>query len=157
MIFVTVGTQLPFRRLIDAMDRIAGDLDEPAIAQVGPETGDWPNLTHSANLAPDRFEETFEEARLVVAHAGIGTILSAKRFGKPLVVLPRRYALGEHRNDHQLATARAVQDLTGVHVAWEVEDLPTLVGRTDLTPANGEASAAHAALIDRLRDFIGDA
>ena len=90
----------------------------------------------------------------MVAHAGIGTILSAKRWARPLVILPRRHALGEHRNDHQIATARQVETLPGIHVAWEAADLEALLARRDLTPANETPSPSHAALVARLRAFI---
>lgn len=91
----------------------------------------------------------------MVAHAGIGTILSAKRLGKPLVILPRRHALGEHRNDHQLATAREVAAQTGVYIAWETEDLAGLLARDDLVPATEVPSPSAGALIARLQGFIG--
>ena len=45
-----------------------------------------------------------DAAAAIVAHAGMGTILTALETGKRLLVMPRRAALGEHRNDHQLAT-----------------------------------------------------
>ena len=153
MIFVTVGTQLPFPRLIGAMDALAGALDEEIIAQTGPYDGVLAHMTGSENLVPEAFERHFTGARLVVAHAGIGSILSAKRYGKPLIVLPRREALGEHRNDHQLATAKAVETVRGVHVAWETDDIAALVAR-DLEPAGEEMSPGREALIGRLKDFI---
>ena len=157
MIFATVGTQLPFPRLIDALAALAPALGEEIIAQTGASEGNWPELDLRPTLTPAEFETAFTSARIVVAHAGIGTILSAKRYGKPLVILPRRHALGEHRNDHQLATARQVETLPGIHVAWEVSDLEPLLRRTDLDPASDAQSASHAALIDRLRGFIGAA
>ena len=154
MIFATVGTQLPFARLIDALDALAQDLGEEVIAQTGPSEGAWPHLDLRDRLAPAEFEALFTAARVVVAHAGIGTILSAKRYGKPLIILPRRHDLGEHRNDHQLATARQVEALPGIHVAWETADLGPLLTRPDLTPASDVPSPSHAALIARLRGFI---
>ena len=156
MIFVTVGTQLPFPRLINAMDAVAEQAGEDVIAQTGPDAGSPKNIRTFASLKPSEFEENFRSARVIVAHAGIGTILSAKRFGKPLIILPRRADLGEHRNDHQIATARQVEKLTGVHVAWREDELSGLLNDTELEPANEEASATHTALLDRLRVFIGD-
>lgn len=154
MIFVTVGTQLPFPRLIDAMNALAPDLGEEVVAQTGPEPGDWPHLTQHQKLTPEAFEGLFRDARVIVGHAGIGTILSAKRYGKPLIVLPRRHALGEHRNDHQLATARQVEKLDGVTVAWEAEALGDLLRRPGLPAASDSPSPSHAALIAYLRDAI---
>ena len=36
MIFVSTGTQLPFDRLIEMVDRIAGELDEEIVVQAKP-------------------------------------------------------------------------------------------------------------------------
>lgn len=154
MIFATIGTQLAFPRLIDALNDLAPQLDEPVIAQTGPEPGNWPHLDTRPRLAPAEFDALFAEARIIVAHAGIGTILSAKRHHKPLVVLPRKHALGEHRNDHQLATARQVETLPGIHVAWETADLARLLTMPDPEAASDRPSPSHAALIARLQDFI---
>ncbi|MCA0942148.1 glycosyltransferase family 28 protein [Salipiger pacificus] len=159
MIFATVGTQLPFPRLIDALNAIAPRHGEPVIAQVGASlTEHWANLDARRTLAPQEFSALFSEARVVVSHAGIGSILSARRFGKPLILFPRRAALGEHRNDHQMATVRHVKGLRGVHVAFEQGELERLLLAPGLESA-GEDSApspAHQALIERLHSFIQD-
>lgn len=154
MIFTTVGTQLPFPRLVGALDSIAAQLGEEIIAQIGPDPNSYPNLSTQPNVAPDEFQRLFSSARLVVGHAGVGTILSAKRFSKPLVLMPRRHELAEHRNDHQLATAKAVEKLPGIYIAWHVEDLPSLLRREDLDPATNDESPTHSALIERLKKFI---
>lgn len=156
MIFATVGTQLPFDRLIDALDAIAPELDEPIVAQTGVTAGTWPNLTVHAALPPAEFERRFADARVVVAHAGVGTILSAKRLGKPLIIVPRRHGFGEHRNDHQLATAKHVEGLRGVHVAWEVNEIAPLLRAPALEPASEAPSPARDALVARLRGFLAE-
>lgn len=158
MIFVTVGTQLPFPRLIDAMNALAAGLDEPVVAQTSTATPEelarWDALDVRPFIGPQEFEATLRAARLLVAHAGMGSILSAQRWEKPLIVLPRRHALGEHRNDHQMATARRFQDRPGIHVAWEDTDLARLVHATDLAAAAETRTPARDALIARLRSFI---
>lgn len=156
MIFATVGTQLPFPRLIDALNDLAPDLDEEIVAQTGAAAGDWPNLDIRDRLTPTDYDAVFAAARVVVAHAGIGTLLSARKFGKPLVVLPRRSDLGEHRNDHQQATAKVIATLPGIHVAWEAGDLPALLKRPDLEPAIDGTSPSREALITRLKGFVED-
>jgi UDP-N-acetylglucosamine transferase subunit ALG13 len=155
VIFATVGTQLPFPRLIAALDALAGDLDEPIVAQTAdPGAAPPRHLDARAAMDPATYDRLFAAARVVVAHAGIGTILSAQRHGKPLVIVPRRLALNEHRNDHQLATARHVSTLPGIHVAWEVTDLADLLTRPDLAPASTALSPTRDRLIARLRAFI---
>lgn len=158
MIFVTVGTQLPFPRLINAMNALAANLDEHVVAQTsGLETtnnGAWDNLVIHNTLTPAEFEQMFTTARIIVAHAGIGTILSAKTHQKPLILLPRRHALNEHRNDHQLATARYVENLTGVQIAWQVEDIAPMLEVREPEPASLSPSPSHAALLAHIKEFI---
>ena len=108
MIFATTGTQLAFPRLMAALNGLAPDLGEEIIAQAGPDPAPYPALQIAATLTPAQYEDTVTRARLIVAHAGIGTILTARRHAKPLILVPRKAALGEHRNDHQWATAEQV-------------------------------------------------
>ena len=105
MIFVVTGTQLPFDRLIKMLDEIAPELNEEIVAQVN-GSNYLPRYVNTIDiLPPDEFDSIFSRARLIVAHAGIGTIISAMQNQKPIIIFPRIAALGEHRNEHQLATA----------------------------------------------------
>lgn len=154
MIFVTTGTQLAFPRLVDAMAAIAPDLQDPIVAQIGPDTKTRPGIEICATLSPFQFEAYFKQARVVVAHAGIGSILSAKRYGKPLIMMPRRFDLGEHRNDHQAATAKEVEGRTGLYVAWTEEDLRALLLGPELAPAQDGESEKSGPLLAKIKAFI---
>ncbi len=154
MIFVATGTQLAFPRLISAMDQMAPDLEEPVVAQIGPDTETRHHIETHTSLPPAQFEELFHEARVVVAHAGIGSILMAKRLHKPLIIVPRRHALKEHRNDHQLATAREVEGTIGVRVAWDIADLRALVQHQNPPAAEPTLSPQAERLIQRVSDSL---
>jgi UDP-N-acetylglucosamine transferase subunit ALG13 len=124
MIFVTIGIQEPFDRLIKAMDEIAPQLgDIPVIAQTYAPTYKAAHIQTFEFVSPGEFDEYFKKASLIVAHAGMGTIISALVKDKPIVVLPRLKKYKEHRSDHQLATAQAIKDMNYVHVADDEEDL----------------------------------
>lgn len=153
MIFVTVGTQLAFDRLVAAVDVWAGANPSVRVfAQIGPAEQNPRHIEHAPFLSPSRTQALMEEAELIVAHAGMGTVLSALGMGKPILILPRRAGLGEHRNDHQLATARWLEGRPGVHVAWETPDLgPMLDGRQRLAGGAAIAPFASGALVERLR------
>ncbi len=155
MILLTVGTQLPFDRLVDAIDEYGRKSGEEVVAQTGdaPDARRWPHLDVRTWIAPSEFDDLLARCRVIVSHAGIGTILSAREAGRPLVVLPRRHDLGEHRNDHQMATARELAGSSGVYVAWEVGDIPALLGK-DLAPPENDQSPRLKSLIDGLRGFI---
>lgn len=117
MIFVTVGTQLPFDRLVHLMDAWAArHPDRECFAQVGTE-GEIPvAMPSTPTLSASECRERIAGADCVVSHAGMGTILTCRDLGVPLVVVPRRHELGEARSDHQRATAAALRELQGLYV-----------------------------------------
>ena len=154
MIFVTTGTQLPFPRLIKTMTLAAEELGERVVAQVGPDKTPYPNLECIHQLNPAEFKALFNEARVIVAHAGIGTMLSAKAAQKPLIIFPRRHALAEHRNDHQLATAKQVVKIPGIYVAWTDAELVDFLKQDKLMPAKTDLGPHADALLHRLKSFI---
>jgi UDP-N-acetylglucosamine transferase subunit ALG13 len=153
VILVTVGTQLPFDRLIQAVDRIAPELDEPVFAQVGKTDYVPQHMEWVAAIAPADFERRFATASRVVAHAGIGGILTARRLGKPVILFPRRAEFGEHRNDHQLATAAHLADGRTILVAQNEDELRALLKR-DLAATVRRDEAPPK--LDRLTGYLRD-
>lgn len=155
MIFVTIGTQLPFDRLVRIIDNLAPQLNEEIVAQVY-KCGFTPkNIKTVDFLAPDEFNNLFDKARLIISHAGMGTILSALQKDKPIVVFPRIAALGEHRNEHQLATAKKFKELGSVYVAMNEDELKTILLRMNLEPLAAIGKYASPDLIKSITDFIG--
>ena len=155
MIFVTIGTQLPFDRLIKIIDELAPQLNEEVVAQVY-QCGFMPkNIRTIDFLAPDEFNTLFDKARLIISHAGMGTILSALQKDKPIIVFPRIAALGEHRNEHQLATANKFKELGSVYVAMNENELRTLLLGKDLKPLSEIGKYASRSLIESIEGFIG--
>jgi UDP-N-acetylglucosamine transferase subunit ALG13 len=143
MIFVTVGTQLPFDRLVQAVDDWAGrHPDEEVFAQIGPARAWSPrHMQHARFLPPAQADGLMKRADVIVAHAGMGSVLNAMALQRPIVIVPRRAALGEHRNDHQVATARWLEERPGVFVAWEetavaglLDDRHRLSGGAPISP-----------------------
>jgi len=156
MIFVTVGTDVPFDRLVRVVDEWADRRERSDVfAQIGSTEWKPARLAYTRFLAPDEFMRRFAEARLVVAHAGMGTILSALRCEKPILVMPRHAALGETRNDHQLATARHLSTLGRINVAMDDAELRSQLDRIDELKAREPIGPyASPELIDTIRRFI---
>lgn len=156
MIFVTVGTQLAFDRLIAAVDAWAGqNPDEKVFAQIGP--GDYkPEHCEFADFVPpDNANELFRNADLIVSHAGMGSILTALKYRKPILVLPRKASLGEHRNEHQLATAKWLGKKPGVFVADGPENIAAILSaRGSLKSGDGISEYAEPAFTARLKGCI---
>lgn len=159
MIFVTVGTQLGFDRLVRSVDAwAAAHPGDEFFAQVGPSNASSyvpQHMPHAPFVSPARADELMRAADLIVSHAGMGSILTALRYRRPILIMPRKASLGEHRNDHQLATARWLADRPGVCVAWTEADVAErLDARRNLTGGPGISEYASGPLVERLNAFI---
>lgn len=128
MILLTVGTQKPFDRLIRLADAWA---EHHPNANIHAQTCDGAyipkHMKHRAFLSKEEIEALSASATLIISHAGMGSILTARRLRKPIVVVPREHRLNEHRTDHQIDTARSLDGLPGMHVCWRDGDFATVV------------------------------
>ena len=156
MIFVTVGYQMAFDRLIAAVDTWASaHPDAEVFAQIGPTEARPRHLSFTEFMDPEEFTRRVETASVLVAHAGMGSILTALQHGKPIVVMPRRGDLQETRNDHQLATARRLEGRPGLEVAMDEAALAAALDRLSGLPAPPRIpSSAQPELIGFIRGFI---
>jgi UDP-N-acetylglucosamine transferase subunit ALG13 len=156
MIFVTVGTELPFDRLIGVVDEWAGRTNRADVfAQIGDSYRRPLHICYKTFIEPAEFARRFASADVIISHAGMGTILSALQFQKPIVVMPRRASLQEHRNEHQLATARRLAALGKITVALDEAELALALDRLGELKAQERIGAyASDGLITALREFI---
>ena len=156
-VFVTVGTELPFDRLVHIVDAwaVKTGCADGVFAQIG-ENADAPKHIRWARFVDKpQFDEIFDSAEVVVSHAGMGTILSALDRQRKLLVMPRRASLGEHRNDHQLATTNRLGKLGRVDCVLDEDELVERLD--DLRTISAKPQISHYAqqsLIDALRSSI---
>lgn len=159
VIFVTVGTQLPFERLVAAVDEWVGrQVEKPDIlVQVGSGRTDYANVRCVRTLDAAGYASAIACSRLMVAHAGTGSILAALDSGIPIIVFPRDSSLGEHRDDHQFQTARQMERMGLVTVAWSVAELVALIERELAAPEERrQPRQRNTELVDYLRDWLRD-
>lgn len=151
MIFVTVGTSdEPFDRLIELVMSLPRD--EPVLIQHGASSVRPESATCIPFLAYDELIRSMQEARAVVTHAGVGSIMATLSVGKRPIVLPRLRALEEAVDDHQLELARRL-DAAGVvaHVSGEHDLVEALAASSALN--NGAVSGGNRLARD-LRRYI---
>ena len=92
---------------------------------------------------------------MIVSHAGTGTILTALEMGKPILVMPRRATLSEHRSDHQVETARFFATAKKITVAFDESELfERLDGIQLISRPNVAETRASAELINAIREFL---
>ena len=107
LIFVILGTQdKQFPRLLDAIQKQINEgnisKSEKIIVQAGSTKYKSDDMEIKDYIGVKKFEELIDEARLIICHAGVGTILTALKKNKKIIAAARLKQYGEHVNDHQL-------------------------------------------------------
>jgi UDP-N-acetylglucosamine transferase subunit ALG13 len=152
MIFVTIGSSEPFDRLLRALEGSVNG--ETMLVQRG-DSRLAPRGTSIVDFMTfDEFIHAVRRARVVVMHAGVGSVLAAISMGKRPVVVPRLRRFGEAVDDHQLPFARRLHDAGLVLL---VEDLSRL--KDAIAPAGDlkhipERSADTCSLAAELRSYF---
>ena len=156
MIFVSVGTQIGFDRLVKAIDESDIPSEHEVFAQIGDGEYIPKNFEYARMLDGKEYRRRVRESSALISHAGMGNILSSLTAQKPIIVLPRLARLGEHRNDHQLATVRHFKEIEGCFVAKTERDIEALVKEVSsfkfVTKYSGFADTS---MIVNLLDAIG--
>ena len=156
MLFLTVGYQMAFDRLTCSVDDWASQNPEVEIfAQIGPSEFKPGHLKWTQFLEPPEFTDKLKTCSGIIAHAGMGSILTALQYGKPILIMPRHGALRETRNDHQIATAKRFEHYENIIVAMSEDELPNCLQQLKkMNPATGSDPVASAQLIHSLKSFI---
>ena len=126
MIFLTLGTMnMPFDRLLRFIDQAVekGIITDEVVAQIGNTSYKPKNFKYFSFLEKEHFDFFFREADVVISHAGIGNILLAIDFQKPIIVVPRQKKFNEHVNDHQVQTAKKFEHRGIIQAIYDFDDL----------------------------------
>jgi len=158
LIFASVGSMLPFERLVRAVDEWARDNpSEEVFIQIG-ETEYEPRHAPFARMIPmTEYRQRLRDCDLFVAHVGMGSIFQALEDRKQTLMLPRHQEWGEHTTDHQLHTAERFGHLPGLKVVDTVEDLQremTALLKSPLVTGDAISNQASPELIAGVRNFL---
>lgn len=158
VIFVTIGSMFPFDRMIRIMDEWASkNRSEDMFAQIGGGAYQPTHMRWTRMIAPNEYKTVVRSSRLMVAHAGTGSVFTAAEFQKPIVLLPRRAAMKEHTTDHQLDTARWLEDKPGIFVAWTDDEVGPQIERAIRSAGTVQSqipTSAPPEFLDRIREFL---
>ena len=156
MIYATVGTMhLEFSRLIYQMDAIAEKTGERIVVQTGLGLVTPEHCEHFDFDTRERVLELQRSARVIVCHAGIGSVIDALEAGRSLVVVPRLKRLNEHNNDHQVDLAEAVERRGWGRMIRAIEELESACA--DPPPAYEGYTPAKEPLVTAVRGAIEQA
>lgn len=155
-VFVTAGTQFPFKRLDEVVSKLSADYPDWSIVyQSGP--GSDLDMLAGLSLAqvkefftPKEFKAYFDAADLVITHAGMGNIITCLEEGKLFVMFPRLSKYGEHRNDHQVDSAHAISKIYSTPVFFTVSELISYIPQS-ISPSSNSAWPKNELLVQRKR------
>lgn len=154
MILVTVGTnEARFDRLLEALAGLPAGTE--LFVQHGPSAVRPPGAACTDYLAFDEMAEKMREARAVVTHAGVGSVLTALLNGTRPIVVPRLQRFGEAVDDHQLAFGRRAASAGLVTLVEDTATLADAVARHQASPP--PPPRPDPKLVEDLRAYLADA
>jgi UDP-N-acetylglucosamine transferase subunit ALG13 len=163
LVLAIVGTDHhPFDRMTDWIDGWLANSPGPVRCIVQHGYSRPPRLAEPrARLSYQQLQDLIAEAHAVVCHGGPATIMDCRRAGLTPFVMPRKHALGEHVDNHQVLFTRRiaeaeiirlVDDETTLHrsLTEEIMKPRTATRRTVVGTGGEEAVRAIAESVHRL-------
>ena len=138
LIFVTLGTQdKQFVRLLEAVEKL--DIEEKIVAQIGTTDFESKKMELHKFLSKDEFDKYMNEARIIISHAGVGTIIEGLKLHKKMIVAARKKEYKEHVNNHQEQILNTFSDAGFILALNNFDDLHELIEK-DFTPKDFESN-----------------
>ena len=158
MIFVTVGThEQQFNRLVECMDKWAGENDEEVVIQTGYSTYEPKNAKWSKLYPYSKMVELVDKARIVITHGGPSSFIMPLQIGKTPIVVPRQYKYDEHVNDHQVKFCKEVESRMGTIVVVEdVEKLSEVIEKYDEIKKEGKNTSNNEKFCEELEGIVDE-
>lgn len=156
MILVLLGThELPFTRLLKEVEKLKneGIIDDEIIVQNGNTHYESDVLTLKPFVSYEEMEKLVEQARLIITHAGSGSIISGIKKGKVVIAAPRLEKYGEHNDNHQLELAQVFQE-QGHILVWNDGEILGDIYNQALNFVPKPFISKKEKMIKLLKDFI---
>ena len=78
-------------------------------------------------MSDNEFDKYMNNARIIITHAGVGTIIKGLKLNKTMIVAARLKKYKEHVNDHQLQILDNFSKEGYIIPLHNFEDLPKLI------------------------------
>lgn len=130
MTFITVGSseEYKFPRLLQTVDELCeeGVLDgKTTVAQVGYTEYKPKHYEYFDMISDEEFKCLVEKADVIITHAGTGSVISALKAHKKVIIFPRRFEFKEHLDNHQLELAELFASQGYTMTAMDKDELRT--------------------------------
>lgn len=126
MILVLLGTQNnDFTRLLKEVQKNIdiGTIREEVIVQAGSTKFESKDMKMFSLIPTDELLKLQEQARIIITHGGVGSIISSIKMGKKVIAIPRLAKYGEHVNDHQIQIVESFASNGLIKGVFNIEEL----------------------------------
>lgn len=127
-ILVTVGTaqEYSFTRLYTIIEELCKKgviVRDNVIVQSLEYDGTANGIRSISNIPNNEFKDLIIQSDVIISHSGTGTVTTALKFNKKVIVFPRLSKYQEHGDDHQIELAQLFEKEGYVLVAYSEEQL----------------------------------
>lgn len=159
LIFASVGSRFPMDRLLNSLEiAIQAQSQLSADAQVGMSSFKSNAIRTTQTISAKEFERAVDKCDIFISHAGMGNVLLAAKFNKPLIIMPRQACFSEHINDHQIDTAEALASRPSIFVANDASELEdailTITNSAEIGNLSSNEPVSRVKLINSIKSFI---
>ena len=156
MTLVILGTQdKVFPRLLEAIEKQIelGNLNGEVVVQAGSTKFESEYMKIFDLIPMKQFDELLSKSDLIITHGGVGTILSALRKDKKVIVVPRLAKYQEHENDHQLEIVDSFSKLGYILPCKDLNELPNVLEQVKKFKPKKYVSDNHK-MLNLIEDYI---
>ncbi len=134
MILVMLGTQKnDFSRLLKEIEKCIdnGTINEEVIVQAGSTKYDTDKMKLFDLIGRDELDKKKQEARFIITHGGVGSIVGALKMNKKVIAVPRLKQYKEHVNDHQKQIVENFDKKGYIKGVTDINDLENAIKEID--------------------------
>ena len=156
MIFITLGSQkFQFNRLLEQIDLLIekGVIKEDVLAQTGASDYKPKHFKYKDFMTQEEFRENMSKSNFVITHAGTGAIITALKFDKKVIAIPRLVRFGEHVDDHQIQLIDEFKELNFIEPVYEIEELENAIKSIGKKTYNKYVSNTET-IINDIKEYI---
>ena len=161
MIVVLLGTQNnSFKRLLKEINRLKneGVIKEKIVVQAGYTKFEDKDKNSDIEVFDfvdsNKMQEMMKEAKYIITHGGVGSIVSGLKLNKKIIAVPRLKKYDEHVNDHQMEIIEEYTKNEYIIGIKDVSELEKAYRNLENFKPN-EFRGDNNSLIDMVEKFIG--
>ena len=144
------------------MDSISKEIDNEVIMQIGYKPSYFPkNGKYYQFIQRKEIDEYFQKAELIVSHCSVGVLLRAQKHVKPIIMVPRQFALKEHVDDHQVGFAEMLikqNSIQGMKFIFDIDELGNTIEQVlkDKKAVALKSFGQRDNLVNTLKNFVSN-